>query len=903
MNRINILRHKGLLVLMSMSIGNAAFAEFDPVNPPEPFLGNVVTVDVDPAGVANVSGAGTFQVGSTVPLQTWSPKANYHFQYWTLNGSVFSTATHCNYCVGDSVAHFVAHYLYISPDTIPYNPNNPPEPYLSQHVDVLIEPTDAGYVSGGGAFVEGTNTQIRVLPTSDYALDYWTANGYPLMQQNESFNYTVGDSVVVFVAQMIRRQPISVTTFPRAAGTSVMQTTDGQIMTSDKLVPNTALTFSTTGNPDYVFRGWQLNGQGYSTQTTCSYVVGDTAASFVAVYDYIGTGDTTLFNPESPIEPSLYQTVQITVLSADSSRGNVTGSGTFYFAALDTLVATPQQGFVFLHWQDGDTSAVRVVTAEKDTVFKAWFGNDTIDISPVICYQDTFFVADTALTQTGYYEFLAMGRSNLMALYRIHLTVLPYKQSEYTVEICDDDTFFIDTIPFTKTGNYTQVVQDEYGCDSTVILHLTVHPTYNKVFTISICEGERYSSYHFDADSTGIYTQYLKSVHGCDSTVILDLTVHPNYDTLFEARVCKYEPYTEHGFNVDKSITSIVGEHLITNNLQSVFGCDSIIRLKLTVDSMTIVHHYDTICQGDSLVWGTQVVKTAGDWYYQEPDPNAGCGAIDHALHLYVHPALVMNFSTDLNELCQGESQSIAITYNTIQGNPVRYDVIFDSKYNKMGLISLANLPLPDNDNHIYLTLPDTLWPGIYPFNVIVHDAYCYDFATDTLRFALQYNADSLITQRWNDLLSVRKTAYDRYGGFIDYQWYKDGVLLNGETSTQLYLPENGLDKNAEYAVAVTRTLDGVRVLSCGFTPDNEPKTLTFSVWPSLMNTNVRQKLHVRSSETGHVNVYDAQGNLFNLLVHPSGDIQMDAPTVPGVYFVHFLTESKDTYVQKFIVK
>ena len=36
-----------------------------------------------------------------------------------------------------------------------------------------------------------------------------------------------------------------------------------------------------------------------------------------------------------------------------------------------------------------------------------------------------------------------------------------------------------------------------YGCDSTVVLDLTVHPTYNDTITAEICDNEVYTQYNF----------------------------------------------------------------------------------------------------------------------------------------------------------------------------------------------------------------------------------------------------------------------------------------------------------------------------------------------------------------------------------------------------------------------
>ena len=61
------------------------------------------------------------------------------------------------------------------------------------------------------------------------------------------------------------------------------------------------------------------------------------------------------------------------VHSADSTMGQVTGSG-FYPDSTDVWIeAVSEYGYIFTHWDDGDTANPRLVTVTGDTVFTAYF--------------------------------------------------------------------------------------------------------------------------------------------------------------------------------------------------------------------------------------------------------------------------------------------------------------------------------------------------------------------------------------------------------------------------------------------------------------------------------------------------------------------------------------------------
>ncbi len=69
-------------------------------------------------------------------------------------------------------------------------------------------------------------------------------------------------------------------------------------------------------------------------------------------------------------------TYTITAVSADETRGTVTGGGTYYEGETVTLTATANDGYVFGSWTDGNTDNPRNVTVTENTTytatFKAW---------------------------------------------------------------------------------------------------------------------------------------------------------------------------------------------------------------------------------------------------------------------------------------------------------------------------------------------------------------------------------------------------------------------------------------------------------------------------------------------------------------------------------------------------
>ena len=63
----------------------------------------------------------------------------------------------------------------------------------------------------------------------------------------------------------------------------------------------------------------------------------------------------------------------ITVNSNNDAWGTVTGTGTYAEGATATLTATPNEGYLFVKWQDGNTDNPRTITVTADATYTAEF--------------------------------------------------------------------------------------------------------------------------------------------------------------------------------------------------------------------------------------------------------------------------------------------------------------------------------------------------------------------------------------------------------------------------------------------------------------------------------------------------------------------------------------------------
>ena len=63
----------------------------------------------------------------------------------------------------------------------------------------------------------------------------------------------------------------------------------------------------------------------------------------------------------------------LSVSSANTAQGTVTGGGTYSEGSRVNITATPKSGYQFDKWSDGNTSSVRTINVSKNESFVAQF--------------------------------------------------------------------------------------------------------------------------------------------------------------------------------------------------------------------------------------------------------------------------------------------------------------------------------------------------------------------------------------------------------------------------------------------------------------------------------------------------------------------------------------------------
>ena len=155
-------------------------------------------------------------------------------------------------------------------------------------------------------------------------------------------------------------------------------------------------------------------------------------------------------------------------------------------------------------------------------------GVDALEGCDSVIFKGVKYTADALV-----YDTIVGGAANgCDSIVAVTITVKHSTASEETAEACDSYVWNSNT--YTASGDYTYTTTNAVGCDSVVTLHLTIH---NSVATTETPDPVCYSYYWSEVDTTivntGSYTHVFQTIHGCDSTVTLNVTVNAPYvDTL-----------------------------------------------------------------------------------------------------------------------------------------------------------------------------------------------------------------------------------------------------------------------------------------------------------------------------------------------------------------------------------
>ena len=372
------------------------------------------------------------------------------------------------------------------------------------------------------------------------------------------------------------------------------------------------------------------------------------------------TGDTTssiLVSPDSTT--TYYVTISNGIHSCVDSVTVTVNNPQFQFAqdsvsGCDTVTVNAGSGWSAYAWSSGDTNQ------------------------------------SVSFTNTGMKVLTVTDSIGCTATDSIYVTVNTYVTTAISDSSCDQYTWSQTGITYGSSGTYRDTVPTAVGCDSIISLNLVIYNLDTVRLTVVSCDSFNWPQTGLTYASSGLYQDSLINSQGCDSILLLDLTITQTTSSTISAAACDSFTWLLNGMTYN---SSGVYSDTITNSQ----GCDSIVSLNLTINTLSYQLPQDTMtsCFQDSVLldagtgfttynWSngdstqTSYVSATGMYSVQVSDSN-GCSAEDSVFISIINDTILQNDTT----ICKGDSISLSVgipqpTNLLIDSITIRMDSVWD---------------------------------------------------------------------------------------------------------------------------------------------------------------------------------------------------------------------------------
>lgn len=242
------------------------------------------------------------------------------------------------------------------------------------------------------------------------------------------------------------------------------------------------------------------------------------------------------------------------------------------------------------------------------------------EIENVQICSGTYTFNGQTLSTTGVYPASFTGQYGCDSNVLLNLTVGGYDMHD-TFQLCNGDTFMFNGQPVTSTDTVSFNFTSAAGCDSMVTNIVEFKPTYDQTIDAFICPGGVYIFGNQFIFTPGTYSGSFSSQYGCDSNVTVTVGFNPTNSDTITAYVCDGETY-QFGNNALSSPGTYTG------TFPNQFGCDSTVLLTLLQGIDYTQNLNISLCDGETYQFGNVEISESGSYSNLFSTVNGGCDSL-----------------------------------------------------------------------------------------------------------------------------------------------------------------------------------------------------------------------------------------------------------------------------------
>ncbi|MEX2588616.1 MAG: gliding motility-associated C-terminal domain-containing protein, partial [Chitinophagales bacterium] len=374
--------------------------------------------------------------------------------------------------------------------------------------------------------------------------------------------------------------------------------------------------------------------------------------------------------------------------------------------------------------------------------------SSTSTINESACDSYTSPSGNYTWTNSGNYTDTLANAAGCDSIITIDLTIHNSTATTENISACDDYTWPVNGQSYTTSGIYSDTLISATGCDSVLTLDLTINSSNSISETVTACDSYTWPVDGNTYNASGIYSDTLSNSIGCDSILILDLTINSSNSGSENITACNTYTWTLSGDTYTQS-------GVYTDTSTNAAGCDSIATLNLTINNNSTGSASFTACDSFTAPSGNFVWTNSGT-YTDTINASTGCDSI-------ITINLTINFSNSFSENItecysytwpvNGQEYTTSGTYTTTLSNAAGCDSLLILNLNIQEDILTSILETICEGDSIFLNGNWQSAPGNYT-DTFSTTSSCDSIVSTTLSLQPNYTDSTEVTLEPGELFN-----------------------------------------------------------------------------------------------------------------------------------------------------